>query len=119
MTLRTIRLELARCREFPEGNPRHGYEFIAPLDDDGQFDAAEWKANRKKCTVRHFWTGPDERGVLVHTHGNRWAFSYVPDEEEDDESLFRFEHHVFKTGEYISIREHDGELRTFRVVSVK
>lgn len=119
MTLRSIRLELARCREFPEGNPRHGYEFVAPLDDDGQFDAAEWKTSRKKCMVRRFWTGPDETGVLVHTQGNRWAFSYVPDEAEDDESLFRFEHHVFKPGEYISIREHDGELRTFRVASVK
>ncbi|MBM3539653.1 MAG: hypothetical protein FJX11_07545 [Alphaproteobacteria bacterium] len=118
MTLRTIRLELARCREFPEGNPRHGYEFIAPLDDQGQFDAIEWKANRKKCTVRHFWTGADETGVLVHGRGNRWAFSYVPDEEEDDESLFRFDRHIFKPGEYISIREHDGELRTFRVASV-
>jgi hypothetical protein len=117
--LRKIRLELARCREFPDGNPRHGYEFVAALDGDGQFDPVEWKANRNKCTVRRFWTGPDEVGKLIHSHGNRWAFSYVPDEEDDDESLFRFEHHVFKPGEYISIKEHDGVLRTFRVASVE
>lgn len=119
MALRKIRLELARCQEFPEGNPHHGYEFVAALDKDGQFDPVEWKANRSKCVVRRFWTGPDETGVLVHSHGNRWAFSYVPAEEEDDESLFRFEHHVFKPGEYISIKEHDGKLRTFRVASVQ
>jgi len=118
VALHKIRLELARCREFPQGNPRHGYEFTAALDKEGQFDAVEWKANRHRCTVRRFSAGPDETGKLIHTRGNRWAFSYVPDEEEDDEPIFRFEHHVFKPGEYISIKEHDGELRTFRVAAV-
>jgi hypothetical protein len=117
--LRKIRLELARCREFPDGNPYHGYEFVAALDRDGQFDPIEWKANRNKCTVRRFSTGSDEEGKLIHSHGNRWAFSYVPDEDEDDESRFRVEHHVFRPGAYISIKEHDGVLRTFRVASVE
>ena len=31
MTLKKIRLELARTREFPEGNPRCGYEFTARI----------------------------------------------------------------------------------------
>jgi len=118
VSLRKIRLELARCADFPEGNPYHGYEFVAPIDSDGQFDAAEWRSSRKKCVVRRFWIGADEAGTLIHTKGNRWAFSYVPEQEEDDEPLFRFERHIFRPGEYVSIREHDGVLRTFRVASV-
>ncbi len=35
MTLKKIRLELARDREHPEGSNRHGYEFVGPLDARG------------------------------------------------------------------------------------
>ena len=33
-------------------------------------------------------------------------------------SGYRFDQHVFKPGEYVSIKEHDGETRTFKVVAV-
>ncbi len=36
--LKRIRLILARSKAFPEGSARHGYEFVAPLDPDGQHD---------------------------------------------------------------------------------
>ena len=55
MTLNAIRLELARGKEFPEGSQAHGYEFVAPLDASGHFDAAEWKQAHDKCVVRRFW----------------------------------------------------------------
>ena len=68
MTVRTIRLELARCPEFPDGSTVHGYEFRAPLDAAGHFDAAEWKSVHNQCTVRRFWgPAPEEKGKL----GNR------------------------------------------------
>ena len=119
MTLRTIRLELARNPEFPEGSARHGYEFVAPLDKDGHFDAAEWKAHRDQCRVTRFWANQDdESGRLIHLPGGRWAFSYDPRTDADDEPIFRFDRHTFKTGEYVSITEHDGVQRTFIVVSV-
>ncbi len=119
VTLRTVRLELARCPDFPEGSARHGYEFVAPLDKDGQFDAGEWKASRDRCSVRRFWGAEaDETGMLIHTRGRKWAFSYVPDDDADDEPIFRFDRHVFKAGEYVSITEHDSVQRTFRIVSV-
>ena len=116
--MKTIRLELARSREFPQGSAQHGYEFHAPLKSDGTFDLAHWRKAPEVCTVRRFWRGEDDQvGQLVHTkHG--WAFSYSPG-EDDDEPIFRFGGHVFKTGEYISITEHDGVERTFRVTSVK
>jgi len=121
MTLKTVRLELARDPDYPEGSRRHGYEFTAPIDDDGHIDAEAWRARRERCRVKRFWAGePDEVGHLVRKPGGAWAFHYdILGDEDDDESGYRFAAHVFKPGEYVSIREHDDVLRTFRVVSVK
>ncbi len=120
MSLHKIRLELARGKEYPEGSATHGYEFVAPLDASGHFDAAEWKKTRDKCVVRRFWgTDADEKGHLVHQRGRHWAFDYQPGTESDDEPIFRFDRHVFKHGEYVSITEHDGVQRTFRIASVQ
>jgi hypothetical protein len=121
MTLRTIRLELARDRDFPEGSAARGYEFVAPLGTDGHIDPEGWRARRKDCRVRRFWEGEDdELGHLVHLRGGAWAFHYDIDGDPDvDEPGYKFDSHVFKEGEYVSIREQDGELRTFRVVTVR
>jgi hypothetical protein len=118
MTLKRIRLELARTKEFPQGNPNYGYEFVAPLKADGLLDADGWKKNREKCTVRRFGNGDEESGLLIHGPGGRWMFSYAPG-EDDDEPIFRFDRHVMKTGEYVSITEHDGVTRPFRVAYVR
>lgn len=117
MPLMRIRLELARTREFPEGNPAHGYEFVAPLDADGHLDRDGWAHERKTCIVRRFVPGEhDEAGLLVHSrHG--WAFSYEPG-EDDDEPIFKFDRHRFVAGEYVTITEHDGIARPFRIASV-
>ena len=74
MALRRVRLELARSAEFPEGSAQRGYEFVAPLSDDGHLDAAEWRTQRDACTVHRFWLGADEYGRLVHHRGGRSAF---------------------------------------------
>ncbi len=114
-----IRLELARTREHPEGDPRHGYELVAPLDADGHLDMDAWRQQRASCIVHRFAPGAeDEAGRLVHTRGARWAFSYRPG-DEDDEAVFRLTDHRFRIGDYVSITEHDGVTRPFRVVSVR
>ena len=123
-TLKRIRLELARSKEFPAGSARHGYEFVAPLDAKGHIDAKLWHANREHCGVRRFWEGEeDEHGFLVHKPGGpehaRWIFDYDASAEDDDESGYRFGAHVFAPGEYVSIRNEDGETHTFQVVSVE
>jgi len=120
LPLRKIRLELARTPDHPDGSGEHGYEFTAPLDAEGRFDADEWRASRDKCTVHRFWRGEDDQhGRLIH-RGTRWAFHYDgDDEDEGDEPIFRFDRHTFTQGEYVSITEHDGEMRTFRVVRVQ
>ena len=118
MTLMRIRLELARSHEFPEGSTRHGYTFTLPLKKDGRFDRAAYDHNPEICTVHRFWDGtPDEHGSLIHRRNNSWAFSYEPG-DDDDEPIFRFDKHVFVVGEYVTVTEHDGVARPFRVADV-
>jgi hypothetical protein len=119
MSLKRIRLELARNLDYPEGSASHGYAFVAPLTDDGQLDPAGWREDRAECTVRRFWAGDDdEHGHLVHHRGHHWAFHYAGMTEDDEEPIFRFDRHRFVVGEYVSITEHDGVQRTFRVAEV-
>src|SRR5665648_543474 len=69
-TFKRIRLNLARSKEFPQGSERHGYEFVAPLDDKNHIDAKLWQGNREHCRVRRFWEGEDDEiGFLVHRPG--------------------------------------------------
>ena len=120
MSLKRIRLELARDHDFPQGSNERGYEFTAPLDDNGKITAAEWKSQRDKCRVRRFWGNEDDEvGHLVRKPGGSWAFHYdIHGDEDDDETGYRFGDHVFQLGEYVSILEHDDHLRTFRVTRI-
>ena len=119
MALKRVHLELARNHDFPEGSRDRGYDFVAPLDEAGNLVADEWRKERKRCHVRRFWSGEtDEHGLLVHKRGGSWAFDYAPETGEDDEPGFKFNRHHFVPGEYVSITEHDGVQRTFRIVSV-
>ena len=119
MSLKRIRLELARTPDFPAGSSAHGFEFIAPLDARGHLDSAGWPKIKAACTVRRFWDStPDEHGVLIQRRNGTWAFSYEPG-DDDDEPIFRFDKHNFVVGEYVTVTEHDGIARPFRVVDVR
>lgn len=118
MGLKVIRLELARTKEHPDGDARFSYVFRAPLTADGHLDPEGFKNSRDLCSVEKSdpETG-DETGRLIHTPKG-WAFSYAPG-DDDDEGIYRLGSHLFRPGEYVTITEHDGEARPFRVVSVK
>ncbi len=120
MTISRIRLELARDHDFPSGSSMHGYDFTAPLDTDGKIDAAEWATHRDSCRVVRFWEGADDEvGHLIRKPGGSWAFHYdIHGDEDDDETGYRFGDHAFIPGEYVSIKEHDDVLRTFRVARI-
>lgn len=119
MPLFRSRLELAREKDHPVGSALHGYDIVAPLQSDGHLDAAEWKARRSHCTVRRFWQGEaDQQGELIHTRGGKWALSYDPSTDEDDESLFRMDSHLIRQGEYVSLSGPDGQRHTFRIATV-
>ncbi len=118
--LRHIRLELARDHDFPEGSSDRGYELVAPLDEEGRLDASAWKLIRDRCRVRRFWAQEaSEVGHIVHKPGGVWAFHYdIHGDAGQDEKGWHLNTHKFEPGEYVSIREHDGVLRTFRVRAV-
>lgn len=120
MSLKRIRLELARDPDFPDGSHERGYDFVAPITDEGHISPEGWKEHRAECRVLRFWGfEDDESGHLVRKPGGSWAFHYdVNGDVDDDETGYRFDSHIFKPGEYVSIREHDDVVRTFRVASV-
>lgn len=119
MTLYAIRLELARTKDFPEGSADHGYEFMAPLDQQGHLDVEEWRRNKARCTVTSFAQGKDGlRGKLVHV-GKGWHFDYDANTKDDDEPLFKLDRHNIIEGEYLSVTEHDGVCRPFKIVGVR
>jgi hypothetical protein len=118
--LRRVRLELARDPQHPEGSRLMGYDFIAPLDGTGHIEENAWKALKERCRVRRF--SPDQKdevGHIVRKRGGAWAFHYdIHGDPEHDETGFKLAQHQFVPGEYISLREQDGQLKTFRVISV-
>jgi len=118
MTMKRIRVELARSKEFPDGSANHGYEVTLPLPDDDRFDTAAFKADGQLCTFVKFAAGADDRhGQLVKESGGDWAFSYQLG-EADDERIFRLESHVFRPDEYVTVTDEDDEEHVYRVVSV-
>ena len=119
MTLMTVRLEMGRTEEFPEGNPARGYEFVIPLDEKGQIDAAAWRRHKDKCRVRQIENGMFIRKGLVKHVGHGWRFDYQAGTREDDEPFFKLDRHVLAPGRYVSITEQDKVQRPYRVISVK
>ena len=121
MSFYKIRLELARDHDFPDGSRDRGYEFTAPLTNDGHFDEEGWNSERDRCRVRRFWEGEDDEvGHLIRKPGGSWAFHYdLLGDADDDETGYRFGNHLFRPAEYVSIKEHDDVMRTFKVVMVQ
>lgn len=119
MTVKSIRIELARSPGVPEGDAGHAYEFRAPLDPRGTLDRSAWPGVKQLCTVRRFLGGEQvEQGLLILSRGGHWAFSYAPG-RDDDEDVFRLGDHRVAPGEYVTVTEHDGVARTFRVTHVR
>lgn len=121
MSLKRVRLELAREPGHPEGSADFGYEIVAPLKADGHLDVEEWRKDKSVCTVHRFWENEDDRhGLLTHT-GKNWRFHYPSDGEsaDEDDPVYRLANHLFAVGEYISVDEDDGQRHTYRVVNVR
>ena len=121
--LRKIVLEEARAKGAAAGPGVHGYELVAPLDEAGFINIEAWKKERGRCFVHRLEHGKIvERGLLAHRAGGiggaTWAFDYELGTTEEEEEGYRFGAHSFTPGEYVSIRDDEGELRTFKVMVV-
>jgi hypothetical protein len=112
-----VRMELARSEGFPSGSHKHGYEFVAPLTSEGHLDAEAWREARAECRVRRFWGNEEEVGLLRHV-GRGWRFDYDTHARNDDEPFFKLDRHPILVGEYLSVTEHDGMQRPFKVVAI-
>jgi len=118
MNWNSIRLELARTREFPEGSASRAYLLHLPLDDEGLIDEAALGIAPAKATVHRFWPNePDRSGYVIRTAGG-WALSYEPG-DGDDETVFHLETHPVRIGNYITLTEPDGQRLPFRVASLR
>ena len=118
MTWKSIRLELARTKEFPEGSASRCYLLRLPIGEDGFIEEKSMREAPAQATVRRFWPNqPDLSGYVIATPRG-WAFSYKPG-EDDDEAVFHLETHPIRLGEYITLTEPDGEKLPFRVASLQ
>ncbi|MEP2101704.1 MAG: hypothetical protein ABJP02_09355 [Parasphingorhabdus sp.] len=115
MTWKTIRLELARTAEHPNGSSAHAYVFRAPLDDAGFIEPKALREAEKRPVVRRFWLGERDQNGVVITTDKGWAFSYKVG-DDDDEVIFGLQNHPIKVGEYLTITEADGSELPFRVI---
>jgi hypothetical protein len=123
-TMRRIHLEAARSKEHTEGSEGDGYDFVAPFDAAGHLSVEGWHAERNRCFVHRLEHGRvEEKGLLVHKAGGEgggtWAFDYPDLQGADDEDRgYHFGTRSFVVGEYVSLKEHDGVTRTYRVKTV-
>jgi hypothetical protein len=116
MTWKTIRLDLARTPEFPEGSSAHSYIFRLPVDDNGSLELRELRDVKGHPKVRRIWPNEPDRIGTILPKGRGWVFSYQ-EGDADDEAIFHLENHVLKPGQYLTITETDGAKLPFRVAS--
>jgi len=118
MNWNSIRLELARTGEFPEGSASRALLLHLPLDETGLIDEETLRRAPARAWVRRFWPNERDRTGYVVRTPRGWALSYEPG-EEDDEIVFHLETHPIRAGEYVTLTEPDGSKLPFRVASLK
>jgi hypothetical protein len=110
-----LRLGRNPAAGFPEGDDNHGYVIHAPLDADGKLDPVQWREKRDQCTVRRFHPHETPADGWLRHRGDHWYFWYDEAEEGPAEPLFKLGSHRLTPGEYVTVREGDGHVLTFRV----
>ena len=113
MTWKSVRLELAKTREFPNGSASRAYLLRLPLTDDGCIDEAALDALPDQATVRRLWPSEaDLSGHLVRD-GRRWAFIA----RHGQQVISAFEPLPLRVGDTIELEER-GRTLPFRVAKL-
>ena len=118
MNRHRIRLTLAPAHDKPDGDPRCGYEFEAPLNAVGELDVNGWKEAPDTFPVTRFWAEEEKlHGKLVNRCDRFWYFHYQL-HEEPDEFAHQFDREIFREGDYVSLRDHGGDMHLFLIDTV-
>ncbi|HEV2569598.1 hypothetical protein [Sphingomonas sp.] len=118
MSWKTIRLELARSPDFPNGSASRAYLLHLPVDENGRVDEDAFRRAPALATVRRHWPNERDRTGHVIRKKNGWAFSYAIG-AGDDEELFHLETHPLRVGDYVTITEPDGGRLPYRVMEAE
>ncbi|MBL8542506.1 MAG: hypothetical protein JNJ63_01740 [Hyphomonadaceae bacterium] len=115
--LTRVILRLGRNPEagYPDGNDDYGYVIQAPLDANGKLDAALWREKREHCTVRRFHPHETPADGFLRHRGEHWYIWYDEADEGPAEPLIKLGSHELRPGEYVTVREPDGDALTFRI----
>ncbi|MBY0565830.1 MAG: hypothetical protein K2P70_00845 [Hyphomonadaceae bacterium] len=100
---------------YPEGADDYGYVVNAPLDQSGKLDPALWRETKALCTVRRFHPKEAPADGWLRHRGDNWYFWYDEADEGPEEPGFKLGAHELRAGEYVTIREGDGDVLTFRI----
>jgi hypothetical protein len=117
MSWKSVRLELARTPQAPEGSAARAFLVHLPLDANGRVDEAALRAAPAEAEVHRAFEGERTLSGYVIETPSGWAFSYRPG-EEDDELVYHLENHPIRLGEYVTITEPDGRQLPFRVAAL-
>lgn len=116
MNWKSIRLELGRTRDFPNGSASRAYLLRLPLAPDGTIDEQAVAGKPEQATVRRMWPSqPDVSGHLTRL-GERWAF--IAGRSGNQKTLWsELDPHPIHEGALLTLRENGLEL-PFRVAKL-
>ncbi len=100
---------------FPDGNDEYGYVIQAPLDAQGRLDPSLWREKKALCTVRRFHPNEAASDGWLRHRGDNWYFWYDEADEGPEEPLFKLASKELRVGEYVTVREGDGDVLAFRI----
>ena len=110
-----VRAVLASGPGMPGGSIAQGLDMVVPLTPQGRMDEVALIAADAPLPARRF--RPDREdwtGVLVATDG---GFALQSENSRDD-PIWAMEAHVFRPGDYVTLRRPNGEEMVFRIVAV-
>lgn len=118
MTWQSIRLELDRTRDFPNGSAGRAYLLRLPLRNDGSIDEAAILRAPEHATMRRLWASEADLSGHVRRIGNRWALVSAGG-EKGESIISEFDPATIREGGLLRMTERCGLNLPFRVAKVR